>query len=96
VAGIALAKDCRVALKRNEGALSNYQRTVEDLEKLQEILTHVQKLKADEHCLQLGDNIRGQAQDVQRKAQLFLKDIEKYENVLGVMNGVNHWLYGCV
>jgi hypothetical protein len=82
VAGIALAEDCRVALKQNGGASSDYQRTVEDLEKLQEILTHVQKLKADGHCLQLGNNIRGQAQDVQRKVQQFLKDIEKYESAL--------------
>jgi hypothetical protein len=83
VAGIALAKDCRAALKQNGGASSDYQGMVEDLEKVQEILAHVQKLKTDEHCLQLGNDIRGQAQDVQRKVQQFMKDTEKYKSALG-------------
>jgi hypothetical protein len=79
-----LFKEVGTALKDLGGASTHYQSTTRNLETVQAILDQLEHLKYSKSNVLTVNAIRAQANQVKHDVQIFMDQIEKYKNTLGV------------
>lgn len=83
IAIVKLLREITKALQKHGGAQSHYQRTVQNLNIIQAILSQFESFTSRSGNATRINAIRGCAQSAAQEVNTFLKDIEKYKNCLG-------------